>query len=105
MSDVRHERHFGDFRGTSAYPPRLAVKADIPDRQVCATTRREQSQQDASEKASPTYSITSSASASSVGGISRPIVLAVCRLMTNSNLLTLNTGRSAGPSPLRMRPV
>ena len=39
MSDVRHERHFGDFRGTSAYPPRLAVKADIPDRQVCARER------------------------------------------------------------------
>ena len=38
MSDVRHERHFGDFRGTSAYPPRLAVKADIPDRQVRAKT-------------------------------------------------------------------
>ena len=31
-----HERRFRDFRGTSAYPPRLAVKADIPDRQVCA---------------------------------------------------------------------
>ena len=45
MSDVRHERHFGDFRGTSAYPPRLAVKADIPDRQVCANSGCEQSQQ------------------------------------------------------------
>ena len=44
MSDVRHERHFGDFRGTSAYPPRLAVKADIPDRPVCATTGREHMQ-------------------------------------------------------------
>jgi hypothetical protein len=41
MSDVRHERHFGDFRGTSAYPPRLAVKADIPDRPVCATRRHQ----------------------------------------------------------------
>ena len=39
MSDVRHERRFRDFRGTSAYPPRLAVKADIPDRQVCANKR------------------------------------------------------------------
>jgi hypothetical protein len=26
-----HERRFRDLRGTSAYPPRLAVKADIPD--------------------------------------------------------------------------
>ncbi len=33
------------------------------------------------------YSITSSAMASSVGGISRPIALAVLRLMTNSNLV------------------
>ena len=32
------------------------------------------------------YSITSSARASSVGGMSMPSVLAVCRLMTNSNL-------------------
>jgi hypothetical protein len=38
MSDLRHERRFRDFRGTSAYPPRLAVKADIPDRQVRART-------------------------------------------------------------------
>lgn len=45
MSDVRHERHFGDYRGTSAYPPRLAVKADIPDRQVRARTGCEHSQQ------------------------------------------------------------
>ena len=33
------------------------------------------------------YSITSSARASSVGGISRPSALAVLRLMTNSNLV------------------
>jgi hypothetical protein len=31
-----HERRFRGLRGTSAYPPRLAVKADIPDRQVRA---------------------------------------------------------------------
>src|SRR5262249_29356298 len=51
------------------------------------------------------YSITSSARASSVGGTSRPIVLAVCRLMTNSNLVGSWTGISAGFSPLRMRPT
>src|SRR5258708_5755342 len=33
-----HERRFRDLRGTSAYPPRLAVKADISDRQVRAIT-------------------------------------------------------------------
>src|SRR5262249_45930258 len=51
------------------------------------------------------HSITSSARASSVGGTSRPNVLAVCRLMTNSNLVARRTGMSAGFSPLRMRPV
>ena len=50
-----------------------------------------------------TYSITSSARASSVGGTSRPSALAVLRLMTSSNLVGACTGRSAGFSPLRMR--
>jgi hypothetical protein len=51
------------------------------------------------------YSITSSASASSVGGMSIPTPLAVARLMTSSNLVGCSTGRSAGFSPLRIRPV
>src|SRR5262249_50711167 len=51
----------------------------------------------------PNYSITSSALPSRVGATSRPIVLAVCRLMTSSNLLGCSTGRSPGFSPLRMR--
>jgi hypothetical protein len=51
------------------------------------------------------HSITSSARASSVGGISRPSILAVWALMTSSNLLDCTTGRSAGFAPLRMRPV
>src|SRR4051812_30079552 len=36
MSHMGHERRFRDRRGTSAYPPSFAVKADIPDRQVRA---------------------------------------------------------------------
>ena len=48
MSVMGHERRFRYLRGTSAYPPRLAVKADIPDRQVCAITGREQTQQGSS---------------------------------------------------------
>src|SRR5262249_12609567 len=40
------------------------------------------------------YSITSSARASSVGETVRPSVLAVCRLMTSSNLVGACTGRS-----------
>ena len=48
------------------------------------------------------YSITSSARESSVGGIVRPSVLAVCRLMTSSNFVGCSTGRSAGLSPFRI---
>src|SRR5713226_919905 len=50
-----------------------------------------------------TYSITSSARASSVGGTVRPSALAVLRLMASSYLVGACTGRSAGFSPLRMR--
>jgi hypothetical protein len=45
------------------------------------------------------YSITSSAIASSVGGTSIPSARAVCMLMTNSNLVGCCTGRSAGLTP------
>ena len=34
------ERRFRYLRGMSAYPPRLAVRADIPDRQVRASSRQ-----------------------------------------------------------------
>src|SRR5262249_41246958 len=51
------------------------------------------------------YSITSSAMASSPGERLRLNALAVLRLITNSNLLDCMTGRSAGFSPLRIRPV
>src|SRR5262249_53974237 len=51
------------------------------------------------------HSITSSARASSVAGTSRPSVFAVCRLMTNSNLVGCSTGGSPGLAPFRMRPV
>ena len=48
------------------------------------------------------YSITSSARASSVGGIVNPSALAVLRLMTNSNLVGCWTGRSAGFTPFKI---
>src|SRR5262249_60164605 len=57
------------------------------------------------DELAPLHSITSSARARRVGGTVRPIVLAVCRLMTNSNLVGCRIGRSAGFSPLRMRPA
>jgi hypothetical protein len=49
------------------------------------------------------YSITSSARATSEGGTVMPSALAVFRLMTISYLVGACTGRSAGFSPLRMR--
>jgi hypothetical protein len=51
------------------------------------------------------YSITSSAPPSKVIGKVRPSALAVLRLRANSTFVTRCTGRSAGLSPLRIRPV
>jgi hypothetical protein len=48
------------------------------------------------------YSITSSARASSVGGTVRPSALAALRLITNSNLVGCSIGRSVGLAPLRI---
>src|SRR5262245_36878257 len=45
--------------------------------------------------ASPVHSIASSARASTLGGISRPSILAVFRLVTSSYLVGACTGRSA----------
>src|SRR4029434_8772421 len=52
-----------------------------------------------------THSITSSASASRVGGTVTPSALATLRLIASSNLVGCNTGRSAGFVPLSMRPT
>src|SRR5262245_42889906 len=51
------------------------------------------------------HSITSAARASSLSGICRPSAFAVLRLMINGNFVACITGRSAGFSPLRIRPV
>ena len=51
------------------------------------------------------HSMISSALADSPGGTSRPSAFAVFRLITNSNLVGCTTGRSAGFSPLRIRPA
>src|SRR5262249_41146875 len=56
----------------------------------CLGTRRERPNSRAAEQRhelAAFHSITSSASASSVGGISRPSALEVLRLITNSNLV------------------
>ena len=51
------------------------------------------------------HSITSSARASRDGETIRLRALAALRLITNSNLVGCKTGRSAGFSPFRIRPV
>ena len=51
------------------------------------------------------HSITSSAVASSVGGIVRPSAFPAFRLITRSNLVGCWTGRSPGRSPFKIRPV
>jgi hypothetical protein len=51
------------------------------------------------------HSITSSARPSIESGKVRPSALAVFMLITNCNFVTCCTGKSAGFSPLRMRPV
>src|SRR6266542_4299394 len=48
------------------------------------------------------YLITLSARASTLGGIVRPICLAVLRLTRNSTALGCSTGMSAGLTPLRI---
>ena len=53
----------------------------------------------------PTYSITSSARPSIESGNVMPSAFAALRLMRNSILVACWTGRSAGFSPLRIRPT
>src|SRR5262249_50922842 len=56
-----------------------------------------------SDELAPLHSITSSARASTVAGMSRPNAFPVLRLTTSSYFVGACTGRSAGFSPLRMR--
>src|SRR5215470_10956641 len=51
------------------------------------------------------YSITSSASATTVGGSSSPIDFAVFKLITNRYRVGSSNGRSAGFAPLKMRSI
>jgi hypothetical protein len=48
------------------------------------------------------YLISLSARASTLGGIVRPICLAVFRLITNSNFVGRSTGKSPGLAPFRI---
>src|SRR5215813_3110719 len=58
---------------------------------------------DQSDKLTTLHSITCSAPASSILGITMPRAFAVLRLITSSNFVGACTGRSAGSAPWRMR--
>src|SRR5262249_48317478 len=86
--------------------PRTTAQ-DTDNRKLLLRARRERPRHRAAEQrdelAALHHSITSSAPASRVGGMSRPSAFAVLRLITSSYLVGACTGRSAGFSPLRMR--
>jgi hypothetical protein len=79
---------------SAAHAPR--ARRERPRRR-CTSDKR--------DELAPSHSITSSAMASSVGGTSRPSALAVLRLITSSYLVGCRNGKSAGLSPLRIRPT
>ena len=62
---------------------------------------RSHASKQADERA-PHHSITWSARASSIGGISRPSALAAWRLITRSNFVACSTGRSLGFAPFKI---
>ena len=74
-------------------------------RRCAYTMKRGERTTEQRNELSALHSITSSARASKVEGISRPSIRAVSALMTSSNLVAWITGKSAGFAPLRIRPV
>ena len=78
---------------------RFAAEADILSdrRQVCYVPQRTHAPQQTTA-----HSITSSARASSVGGMMTPSAFAVFKLITSSNLVGRSTGRSPGFAPLKI---
>src|SRR5262245_2337638 len=67
--------------------------------------RRGRAAEQRDELAAGAHSMTSSARASSDGGTLRPRARAVGRLIANTNLADCTTGKSAGFSPLMIRPA
>jgi 2-polyprenyl-6-methoxyphenol hydroxylase-like FAD-dependent oxidoreductase len=86
---------------------RATEKSDDRHRRLLGARRERPHSRPAEQRdeVASVHSITSSAIASTPGGMARPGALAVLRLMISSNLESCTMGRSAGFSPLRMRPV
>src|SRR5437016_6226702 len=87
---------------------RAAKKADHGQRRLLRARRERpdgNSTADERYELAPSHSITSSASASSFAGTSRPSALAATTLMTSSYLVGISTGKSLGFAPLRIRPT
>src|SRR5262249_33887615 len=63
---------------------------------------RRRAARDQRDERAPLHSITSSARASSVGGIVRPSARAVIRLITRPNVVGCSTGKLAGFAPRRI---
>src|SRR5262249_10261201 len=98
--------HLGLRLATVVRRPRFSAHTGRSLASASARSRRDRPcsrPADERDELAPPHSITSSARASSVGGTSRPSVLAVLRLITSSYLVGACTGRSAGFSPFKMR--
>src|SRR6516162_9005361 len=84
-------------------------QADAPHAGALLGARRQwpcrRAAKERDELAPPNHSITSSARARIRGGNSKFMAFAALRLTTSSNLVGWMIGKSAGFSPLRMRPA
>src|SRR5262249_47039573 len=97
----------GDKMGRLIWRP-AAQKADHRHRRLLSARRDRPRRRRAAEKRdefAAIHSITSSESANNLSGTWRLSALAVLTLMINSIFVFCWTGRSAGFSPLRMRPA
>ena len=97
-----HQPHRPILR--SAFRCAVAESYDWHRRPLCTRRKRPRRRQPAEQRdeLAPFHSITSSARASSIGGISRPSALAVLILITNSKWIGCSTGSSAGWAPFRI---
>ena len=102
MSWPYKSRHPRAYRRRRARPHKTDGPRLDPLRGRRERPRRRRAAEQRDELA-PSHSMTSSARASTVVGISRPSAFAAFRLTTSSYLFGACTGRSGGFSPLRMR--